>query len=434
MKKLLQVLALTALICVPWVTQAQTALPVTMDFESGLGSWTYVFDENRDESNRYESGLQAMGHGGGNGFVFYNMEPESDDAYYTQYLISPELTGTANGVNVSFELSNANGLTWDYTYFRIGYSTTTNEIDDFTFGDDIEYLDEEGEFAEWETYETTLPAGTKYFAIQVVYGDITLYIDNISLTAVAGSSTVFPWAMDFEGDVSCWEFANNATNGWAIGTAKSENGDKGLYISNDGGTSYARTSNKTASYAYTTLTLSTAADYEISYNWTANGESNYDYIRVWLAPADVTLTENQLPNGTAVTSSSVCSGYTSTTPEGWIDLGDGKLNLQTSWQTKTKTFSVTEDGNYKLIFMWIQDDGSNEPAAIDNIVINAYTCKSFTVNQPTNVTTSGARISWTDANNDGATYTIKNGDATLANAITPVSDGGNAYHYDLSGV
>ena len=207
-------------------------------------------------------------------------------------------------------------------------------------------------------------------------------------TAMAQTTvTSFPFNCGFETteDASYWQYANGTTNEWWIGAAKYKDGAKGLYISNDQGTSYARSSLLMSSYAYVTLALTASTDYELSFNWTANGESSYDYIRVFLAPEDATLTGNRFPDGSTISGYSAISANISVTPEGWLNLSDGKLNLQTTWQTKTKSFSVTASGNYKLVFMWIQDDGNNAPAAIDNVKVIAHNCL-----KPTNLACTAA--------------------------------------------
>ena len=98
----------------------------------------------------------------------------------------------------------------------------------------------------------------------------------------------------------------------------------------------------------------------VKYDWTANGESTWDFLRVALVPDNVTL----------ITSYS--SSYNNTTPTDWIPVdGGSKLNLNTSWNTRAEVVNVTTPGIYKLVFAWMNDGsgGSQPPAAIDNGVI-----------------------------------------------------------------
>jgi len=174
---------------------------------------------------------------------------------------------------------------------------------------------------------------------------------------------------DFEGSSCEWNLIDGTQpNQWAWGTAINNGGTHALYISNDGGGSNAYT-NSLYSIVYATRHLAFGTgEYTIEYDWKAYGESNYDYLRAWLAPGSTQLIAGQLPNGNGA---SGISSYINTTPEGWVPLdGGGKLNLSDAWQSQSSTVNV-EAGNYMLVFMWANDGsvGTNPPAAIDNVSI-----------------------------------------------------------------
>ena len=198
------------------------------------------------------------------------------------------------------------------------------------------------------------------------------------------------WSDDFEGGSCGWELINGTlTNNWSWGAAANNGGTNGLYISNDGGTTNAYT-NGNATMVYATKLLNFAeGKYEFSYDWKCNGESTYDYLRVALVPASVTLTAG----------SSYPSGFgTSTLPTGWVALdGGGKLNLATSWQSKSATINVTA-GNYYMVLAWYNDNsgGSNPPAAVDNVSITRVACPyDVTGLAASDITTNSATLTWT---------------------------------------
>ena len=140
---------------------------LTEGFESGdLNGWTLANPEDGTGV------VDEYAHTGVYSFSFnYTSNPP-------QYLISPMLTGTENGVNVSFFYIPEDQ--WVET-FEVGYSTTTNDIDAFTFGDEIT-ADEDQD--NWLEYTGTFPAGTKYIAIKhTSYDSYYLYIDDITITA-----------------------------------------------------------------------------------------------------------------------------------------------------------------------------------------------------------------------------------------------------------
>lgn len=94
----------------------------------------------------------------------------------SEYLITPEIAVTGNPVKVEFEY-------WKYTYgtetFSVGYSTTTNETSEFTWGSEVTATNTSTNKL---TYSETLPANVKYVAIQYSSDDqYYLYIDNFSL-------------------------------------------------------------------------------------------------------------------------------------------------------------------------------------------------------------------------------------------------------------
>ena len=185
------------------------------------------------------------------------------------------------------------------------------------------------------------------------------------LESNCGVVTSFPYTMDFEtDDSSCWRFVNgNCTNQWTIGTA-TDNSASGsghaLYISNNGGTSnFYDISTASTALVYRTLQLE-ARDYIVSFDWKANGETDYDYLRAALIPASVALSTNDT------------WGYASL-PTGYIPLdNNAQLSGQSMWNTRSVNVSISSPGYYNLVFFWHNDNntGSNPPAAIDNILID----------------------------------------------------------------
>ena len=180
----------------------------------------------------------------------------------------------------------------------------------------------------------------------------------------------YPYTTGFEttnNDNNSWVMANGA-NAWTIGSATNNGGSRALYISNDGGAHNTyNNSATTISYAYRAFDMADTGDYTFSYDWKAYGEGSWDFLRVWLAPGDATLTAGAYPD------EDMEDGDTDT-PAGWFDLNPagGKLNLDSTWNTVVDSVHITTPGRYFLVFMWRNDGslGTNPPAAIDNIVVN----------------------------------------------------------------
>ena len=214
-------------------------------------------------------------------------------------------------------------------------------------------------------------------------GTFTMPASNVTVTATFTESeyATVPFTDDFESDQE-WQFVNGTTgNIWTRGTAANNGGSYGLYITNTNGTTgdyganhYIITATSTV-YAYQVFTL-LPGEYRFQYDWRANGESNYDYLRVALVPASVELEAGNFPFDE------------SSLPTGWIALdGGSQLNQSTSWNTKTEDVVVNQGGNYKLVFAWRNDHsvGNQPPAAIDNVSVTVAPPRyNITVVTPSN--------------------------------------------------
>ena len=137
---------------------------IEQGFEDGMGDWTmYNCDGNTGISS-------AAANTGDYCFRFYYT------TNYPQYLISPELDDN-NGGTMTFYARQYNS-NWDESY-KLGYSTTTNDVSAFTFG--AEVTDLTALFAE-KSFD--FPAGTKYVCIACTSNDqFYMYVDDITITA-----------------------------------------------------------------------------------------------------------------------------------------------------------------------------------------------------------------------------------------------------------
>ncbi len=170
------------------------------------------------------------------------------------------------------------------------------------------------------------------------------------------TSVPVPFADDFESS-NGWILENGTlTNQWVWGTAAHDDGTKALYISNDGGTTNAYSNGKTRVFAWKSLSFE-EGHYRFSYDWRAKGESNSDYLRVFLVSDEPELTAGgELPNGR-------------------IPLHDGYcLSESDEWQHVTTDTIAIAAGTYKMVFVWENSYSGNydPPAAVDNVSIVQY--------------------------------------------------------------
>ena len=170
---LLLITLLMALLA-PLAMNAQQRLPYEYSFEDNdlaTDGWTTSDLSNGGILNLYNSGPHY--------YVFafnYTSNPP-------QYLISPELNGTENGVNVEFQYA-VYQTTYGNETFQVGYSTTTNDTKNFTWDTEITASNAIYNGASWLTYSKVFPAGTKYVAVKHTSDNVWyLFVDEFTFTA-----------------------------------------------------------------------------------------------------------------------------------------------------------------------------------------------------------------------------------------------------------
>ncbi|MCR5445301.1 MAG: fibronectin type III domain-containing protein, partial [Bacteroidales bacterium] len=240
-----------------------------------------------------------------------------------------------------------------------------------------------------------------------------------------------PYYTGFETEQdSGWVLINaDQTNKWMIGNCADTThaGDRALFISNNGVSPSYNITSASNVFAFRLIDVVDTGDYALSFDWRAQGESNYDYIRAFIVPNSVEIIPGNL-NGISYTA----------TPSGWQNVGtyNGgvKLNLSPSWQTCEAVYHVSEGqtGLYKLVFFWHNDlSGGSEPAGmVDNVNIYKITCPA-----PTNFvadsvgayeidltwTAHGTETSWQVKMDEGAWISI-NDNNYAATGLLPVTD------------
>lgn len=195
------------------------AIPYAYGFEDGAGLNCWTATTN---GNIINEGFPRTGEGC---FMFnYTTTPP-------QYLISPELSGIVRGLHVEFYYRQYTNGT---ETFKVGYSTTDNDPESFTWGDEITAS------TSYQRFSANYPAETKYVAIQHTADDqYYFFVDDFL----------------FEESASCLEpsglqVANITTTGASISwTAGGEESAWDLYVTDDA--TVVPDENTTPSYANT---------------------------------------------------------------------------------------------------------------------------------------------------------------------------------------
>ena len=342
------------------------------EFSNQINCWIFL-DADGDGNNWFVDGSKFTSKSYSNQT---NLTPDN-------WLISPAIALPV-GSNILLSLKDAaEDIRWPEDHYGIFISASGTDTSDFTLLEGHTLSD-----TSWTERTLNLSA----YAGQTVHvafrhydcsGVYIMHLKDIVLSSIAA----LPFSTGFEsGDDVAWDLMGGH-NSWILGSAASNSGSNGLYVSNDNGTSNAYT-NTTSSTSFATRTFSLASgQYAFSFDWRCNGEEDYDFLRVWVAPNSATLVTNEFP-----VESSIATG----TPEGWVDLVGGQLSASNTWNTASGTFNISTDGYYKLIFCWKNDGswGDNPPAAIDNLSITALSCPSPSNLSVTDITPNSITFAW----------------------------------------
>ncbi|MFA6199368.1 MAG: choice-of-anchor J domain-containing protein [Bacteroidales bacterium] len=229
-----------------------------------------------------------------------------------------------------------------------------------------------------------------------------------------------PYSCNFEdpNEITQWTLSNSScVNRWCFGQAVNAAGFSGtsMYISND-----SLSNNYTVSSVYTvTATRSIVSDgsafYQLAFDFNCQGESSYDYVKVYLVPNDTNYV------GSTTTPFYAAAAFTS--PQLITNNGvNNYLNFLSGRQYYDIPASLmgSAGNTVKLIFVWRNDGsgGTQPPAAIDNITLISTNCPSPSNLSAMNITSTSADITWiSDAQNINTTLEYKLKSETWGDAI-----------------
>ena len=331
---------------VKYRTAETTSEPLfTEDFESGIGEWTTI--------NLQSGGGITEGRGveNSNGFAFkWTSNPP-------QYLISPLLSGVAEGNTLKF--SYANYLSSYQESFKVGYSTTGNDVEtDFTWSAETTVP----ATTNWYQYELALPAGTKYFAIQCTSDDkYYLFVDDFAIYGDA---------------IPAGEWASVTTDDTSVELTGLEMDTEYEYqiigIKND------TPNNGTAIASFTTLSnnykiFTTAGNWDVAENWYPIGVPT-EACKTAIIQADVTI-----PSGVVATAKEVTIDGGSITIKDGGQLIHGNEGVIATVEKNITGYGTNETGNYYLITAPLMD-GIN-PADVENMLTGDYDLYAFDFTQ-----------------------------------------------------
>ena len=230
--------------------------------------------------------------------------------------------------------------------------------------------------------------------------------DSLSTTVSFSFTTTqvpapLPYTADFT-QTNEW-ILNNGTcaNYWTLGTVDTVSS---MFVTNNGTTPSYNISSSSTVTAEKLLAVGDNASVVISFDVKVGGETSWDYLKVFFAPAESSYpAANSAPDYASYSYSTYAvnfenylsqTGYTSYPYK--LNLTQGNT-LHVTAEMPNPNTNATSTSTAKLVFMWKNDSsGGTDPGAIiSNVSVIVNNCAMPTNPTAENVTPTSADISWT---------------------------------------
>lgn len=237
-------------------------------------------------------------------------------------------------------------------------------------------------FAMYNTTDTVLllqglnPVTTYEWKVRTICGQEDTSFWSLSTSfATLQPIAQLPYYCDFEDGVenARWTMVGTGVNKWYIGGAVSNGGDTSMYISKDGGQ---------------TNTFSNSS-----------GSNTKAYRDIYFNPdfKEYRLEFDARCEGGLLSGGSVYIGSTDNFSNDAVPIVSNLKNIP-NWSHFVFTLDSTYSGTRRLSFNWQNYgtgfDGSNPPAAIDNLVVKGITCSMPHSLTETEITYQAATLAW----------------------------------------
>jgi len=220
-------------------------------------------------------------------------------------------------------------------------------------------------------------------------------------------SVALPYTADFTNPNDTWILNNGVcSNFWTTGTIDSV---PALYVSHDNATAVYDITSFSVVTAEKLFTVGQHGSINVSFDANVGGESNYDYIKVFFAPATESYPAATLGTDYSQTIySTYALNFQDYLPQTASSIYPYKFNL-TQNNTVHMEFELlnpnenpTPNSTAKLVFLWKNDPsvGTQPSAIISNVTVSVTGCPSPTALSDSNITTNSATIYWTPGENE----------------------------------
>jgi len=287
------------------------------------------------------------------------------------------------------------------------------------------------------TLENLNPLTT--YLVQVASECGTGYSNSFVLTFTTPMQVAqLPYNTDFDATSDRnWTFYNGScTNHWMIGGLNDS--VSALFVTYDDINASYNTNSYSVVSAEKLFTVGQANEVNISFDVKVGGEGNFDFMKVFFAPADVTYpASTDIVAYAAADYQEYAVDFTdylqysgSGTMPYMFNLTSGNIvHVEVSMPNPNDNPTATSTG--KLVFLWKNDqDGGTTPGAIIyNVAVAASSCSTPSGLTASNVTTNSAEITW---NSEATTWNLEYKEAS-GTTWTPVTVTGTP-SYQLTGL
>lgn len=216
------------------------------------------------------------------------------------------------------------------------------------------------------TVDLNLQSSTRYYArAYVVKSGEPQYGAQITFITLGA----FPFATDFSTNQSSW-VSNHGDLGdyWTTGTV---NGRSAMFVTDNG--TDAHYDHKATVMMEKLITMPAEDSVNVTFDVMVGGESNYDYMKVFLVtaeteftPGDYSRNETAAPYGYAYSVNAMnFNRYASLSSESYVNTYKYMLNLlKDTVHVSEMMANPAANGVAKLVFLWTSDGASTQPGPI----------------------------------------------------------------------
>ena len=390
--------------------------------------------------------------GSGQYIAFYNGKPSTTCYSYIDDLVIDLIPACPKPQNVHAVNATVNSIELGWT--EIG-SATSWEIAYGAPGFDPEGASATTVTANTNPYTISNLTSTTTYEFYVRSscggGDVSYWSNGLQASTTMAPENV-PYTATFDAN-DAWVLNNgNCTNYWAKGTV---GGTAALFVTDNGTTpNYTITSTSVVA-AQKLFTIGTSDSVTITFDVEVKGESSFDYMKLFLAPASAQFPASTSAPGTNDYGYNTYStnaynfyahnygGESSSYPH-ILNQVTGTIHVVAKMPNPNAT--PTSTSTALLVFAWKNDPsvGTQPPATITNLTVTTdgsspvITNPTVTTNAATAIEQTSATLNATITNPDGVTITAKGFEwkATTGGTYTQIAGTGtgNSFTANLTGL